>query len=112
MDILTQYQAEFARTRGEGNDTTWALGLTGESGEVADLIKKLHWHGGKDKKGPITPARILDETGDVIWYAAALLDYFGYTLADCMKANQAKLQKRHPNGFTFATAAAQMDSEN
>ena len=108
-DPLGDYQAAFKQTRGEGNDFCWALGLTGEAGEVADLIKKLHFHGGADKKGPITPERILIETGDVLWYAAALLDFYGYTLADCMKANRDKLRARHPAGFTASSAQKQAD---
>ena len=108
-DPLTEYQAAFKQTRGEGTDLCWALGLSGESGEVADLIKKLHFHGGADKKGPITPQRIMEETGDVIWYAAALLDFYGFTLADCMKANREKLRKRHPTVFTYKSAQRHAD---
>lgn len=108
-DVLDSYQQAFKQTRGEGNDFAWALGLSGESGEVADLIKKLHFHGGFDKKGPITPQRIMEETGDVIWYAAALLDYFGYTLADAMISNREKLRKRHPQGFSVDSARTHSD---
>jgi len=108
-DILTNYQKTFIQTRGEGNEFCWALGLAGEAGEVADLVKKFHFHGGHDKKGEITPARILDECGDVIWYLAALLDYHKFTLADAMIANCEKLCKRHPSGFTAESAAAQTD---
>lgn len=34
----------------KGDDICWALGLAGESGEVVELIKKLHYHNGADKK--------------------------------------------------------------
>lgn len=109
MDILKQYASEVQRCAGEGDAKCWALGVAGEAGEVADLIKKLYYHGGSDKKGPITRERILDESGDVIWYLTALLDSFDFTLEECMKANIAKLRKRHPNGFSFATAQAHLD---
>lgn len=106
---IAQYQIEVARCRGEGDDRAWALGLTGESGEVAELIKKLHYHGGADKKGPITGNRILDECGDVLWYLTALLNCYGYSLHDCIDANIAKLQRRFPNGFNYDDAHKQTD---
>jgi len=109
--VLFDYQQAFKQTKGEGNDFAWALGLAGESGEVADLIKKLHFHGGFDKKGAITPSRIMEEVGDVLWYCAALLDFYGYTLADAMIANRQKLQKRHPKGFTVESARVHTDED-
>jgi NTP pyrophosphatase (non-canonical NTP hydrolase) len=93
-----------------GDDLAWALGLAGETGEVVELIKKLHYHGGADKKGPITPNRILNECGDVLWYLTAMLNTFGYTLHDCIDNNYEKLAKRFPNGiFNSEQAHAQAD---
>lgn len=109
MNTLESYKHAVHRTMGNGDDRAWALGLAGESGEVVDLVKKLHYHGGFDKKGPITPDRILNECGDVLWYLVALLDSYGFSLHQCIDANVAKLQKRHPNGFTFETAREHRD---
>lgn len=106
---IEEYKTEVMRTIGNGNDQAWALGLVGEAGECADLIKKLHYHGGFDSKGPITPERILNESGDVLWYLVAFLNHFGYSLEECMQMNVKKLRKRHPNGFTFETAKAHAD---
>lgn len=108
MDTHT-YERAMKKTKGGDSDLFWGLGLAEEAGEVAGLIKKLNFHGGGDKKGPITPARILEECGDVLWYLTATLNHFGFTLEDCMEHNLAKLAKRHPSGFTHATAQAHAD---
>jgi len=52
------------------------LGLTGETGEVADLLKKHRYHrNGK----PFDTAKLKDELGDVMWYFFVLLDTVGLT---------------------------------
>ena|SRR5436305_1174442 len=72
------------------------LGMAGETGEIADLLKKyLHHRNGK----PLSSEKIKDELGDVIWYAVVLADTLGFSLQDAMKANIAKLEARHPSGF-------------
>lgn len=74
---------------------TWALGLTGEAGEVADLLKKGYGHGhGVDTE------KLKKELGDVLWYLAVLADAFGMTLEDVARANVEKLRARYPAGFT------------
>ena len=70
------------------------LGLAGESGEVADLVKKSHYHGHDwdiDKLGL--------ELGDVLWYVAILAWYLGFSLSDIAKNNIEKLEKRYPKGY-------------
>jgi NTP pyrophosphatase (non-canonical NTP hydrolase) len=44
-----------------------ALGLVGETGEIADLIKKYFYHGKSFDR-----AKLLEECGDVAWYMAYL----------------------------------------
>lgn len=110
MDLPT-YEKQIVDCLAEGDLNCWALGLAGESGEVIELIKKLHYHNGVDKNGPITRDRILKECGDVVWYLTALLHEFDYSLQDCIDANAAKLLKRHPNGWTFATAQNHADEK-
>lgn len=82
-----------------GNATTGgllngALGLTGESGEVADIIKKGIFH----EKG-IDMEHLKKECGDVLWYLAMICESAGFTLDDVMGENVNKLIARYPDGF-------------
>jgi len=72
-----------------------ALGVAGEAGEVADLIKKVIGHGHELDVG-----KVKKELGDVLWYVAVLAHRFGFTLEDVAAANVEKLRKRYPEGFS------------
>lgn len=71
-----------------------ALGLAGEAGEVADLIKKMLFHGHK-----INEELFLQELGDVYFYLSAIELELGLTREQAQDAVNAKLQKRYPTGF-------------
>jgi NTP pyrophosphatase (non-canonical NTP hydrolase) len=74
-----------------------ALGLVGEAGEVANQVKKIL----RDNAGQLTPerrAKILDELGDVLWYAAALATDLESSLDEIAVANLQKLANRAANG--------------
>lgn len=69
------------------------MGLCGESGEVAEKVKKLY----RDRNGEVTEdfkKDIKKELGDVIWYVTALANEFGLTLQEVVDANYDKLIKR------------------
>jgi NTP pyrophosphatase (non-canonical NTP hydrolase) len=84
------------------------LGLSGEVGEVTDLIKKFLYHrNGK----PLDRDRLKDELGDALWYLFVLLDTVGLTFEDVIAANVVKLEGRHKNGFTPQYASDSHDSE-
>ncbi len=84
------------------------LELSGEIGEVVDLIKKFLCHrNGK----PLDTLRLRDELGDVLWYYIVLLDTVGITLEKVIQANIVKLEKRHPHGFQPQYASDSHDSE-
>jgi len=74
--------------------TNAGLGLAGESGEFADHIKKIYYHG--HELDEITLAK---ELGDVLWYLAIAADAIGLTLEDIATGNILKLQNRYPDGF-------------
>lgn len=82
----------------------FGCGLTGEAGEVVDLVKKWELHG-----DPFDSAKLATEMGDVLWYLAALGSLYGVTLDQAARANINKRAKRHPNGFTQAGAQARAD---
>ena len=70
------------------------LGLAGEAGEVANIVKKIQ----RDYGGEITDeirAKLKDELGDVLWYISACADELGLTLTEIAEFNIAKLAKRH-----------------
>ncbi len=69
------------------------LGLAGESGEVAEKIKKII----RDQGGVINDAARADvqkELGDVLWYVAQLATELGLSLEDIALGNIQKLQDR------------------
>lgn len=70
-------------------------GLTGEAGEVADLIKKHFGHGHE-----LDLIKVNKELGDVLWYLSQLAEQFGLSLDDVAQANIDKLKKRYPDGFS------------
>ncbi len=71
-----------------------ALGLNGESGEVADLLKK-HWMQGH----PFDSRRLAEELGDVAWYLAEAATALDIDLEAILRMNVEKLRRRYPEGF-------------
>jgi NTP pyrophosphatase (non-canonical NTP hydrolase) len=74
-------------------------GLAGESGEVADLIKKQIGHGHDLDKDKLTK-----ELGDVLWYLSQVAQQYEISLSTVATANIEKLRKRYPDGFTEAAS--------
>ena len=72
-----------------------ALGLCGESGEVADLLKKYHFQGHN-----LDLDHIAKELGDVAWYLAVGAYAIGFDLETILQMNVDKLKARYPNGFS------------
>lgn len=73
------------------------LGLAGESGEVADLVKKWLFHGSYSEEPP--RERLTEELGDVLWYLQWLCCCLGITLDTLMAANMKKLRERYPERY-------------
>lgn len=71
-----------------------ALGLVGESGEVADEVKKVIL-----QDHELSKFKILDEAGDILFYLIVLIHSQGFTLKDVILYNVNKLVKRYPKGF-------------
>lgn len=107
---LSEYQELAQRTAGAGGDgerrlIIAALGLAGEAGEFANLVKKRTAHGHKD----ITPELFADELGDVLWYVAEAAALIGLDLGDVAQQNVKKLRKRYPEGFSEARSINRED---
>lgn len=92
------YQAQAMRTAedqyAEKSLVEAALGLTGETGECVEIIKK-HIFQGHD----LETDKLIGEIGDVLWYAALLAWVLGVSLGEIMMRSVEKLRERYPDGF-------------
>ncbi len=73
------------------------LGLVGESGEVAEKIKKII----RDKQGKVDQEdrlAIEKELGDVLWYLSQLATELDIDFEDIAKSNLEKLNSRLKRG--------------
>lgn len=106
---LNDYQTAALRTS-RGPDGTlpplWylALGMAGEAGEVANLVKKFERHG-----KPFDADAVVDELGDVLWYVAVAAVRCGVDLSEVAARNVAKLRRRYPDGFEARGGGADAD---
>lgn len=108
---LNEYQQFALRTANKDatrkeRATIAALGLTGESGEFADMIKK-HIGQGHD----LDRLKAMLELGDVLWYIAEAADALGFTLNQVAIENIDKLQRRYPEGFNAEASKARVDAK-
>lgn len=98
---INEYQAAAMRTaqtdKFSANDflLNSALGLCGESGEVADLVKKHRFQG-----HDIDLEHVAKELGDIAWYLAVGAYAIGYDLETILQMNVDKLKARYPDGFS------------
>lgn len=80
----------------------FALGLTGESGEVAEKLKKvIRNHNGDLSKLDIQEFK--KELGDVLWYLSMLATFFEIPLEDVANTNLAKLADRQARSVIRST---------
>ncbi|MEB8647749.1 nucleoside triphosphate pyrophosphohydrolase family protein [Bacillus thuringiensis] len=117
---LDQYQEAALRTWNTNQDfggrvLNAALGLSGESGEVADIVKKaiFHGHGFDPAHCPGEEEgnthKIALELGDILYYISIMSHEMGYTLEDIAQMNIAKLAKRYPDGFSREASKSRVD---
>ncbi|WP_239733708.1 MULTISPECIES: nucleoside triphosphate pyrophosphohydrolase family protein [unclassified Mammaliicoccus] len=107
---LNKYQEIALRTHNVEQNvsealTNYALGLTGEAGEVADNIKKHIFHGHDLNKD-----EIVKELGDVLWYVSSLASMCNVTLDEVAGHNLNKLGNRYPNGFNPLNSINRVES--
>ncbi len=69
------------------------LGLTGESGEVAEKVKKFI-RGDFNLNVPENKASMVKELGDVLWYLTVIANLMGSSLEQVAEANNVKLLDR------------------
>lgn len=100
---VSDYQTAVERYRPDyvrfpEDSLVWAtLALTGEAGEVAEVVKKV----ARDDGGVLSPEKrdaLMLELGDVLWAITALANCLGITLEDVMQMNIDKLEDRYQRG--------------
>lgn len=84
--------------------TNYAMGLSGEAGEVANLIKKHRFHG-----HPLDVTELVDELGDVMFYLQALCNVAGVDIVEVLLHNVRKLTTRYPKGFSNTDSLIRKD---
>ncbi|SDM17828.1 nucleoside triphosphate pyrophosphohydrolase family protein [Bacillus sp. OK048] len=106
---LNEYQEISARTANSHDFelANYGLGITGEAGEVADLIKKAVFHGHAIPKDAIKK-----ELGDVLWYLSQIARLAGLTLEEVATGNIEKLMKRYPDGFSRERSVNRCEGTN
>ncbi len=94
---FNEYQIEARKTAvypNIGNNIYYpTLGLCGESGEVAEKVKKIF----RDNNGIVTDEsklKLEKELGDVLWYVAQLATELNLSLDEIATNNIRKLQSR------------------
>lgn len=107
------YQAGAERTANRKDVDTvdkrlanFALGLAGEAGEAADLVKKYLFHG-----HPLDRDKIKKELGDVLWYVATMASTLGLQLEDVAQGNLDKLRARYPEGFSVERSVSRVEEK-
>lgn len=89
---------------GKGEVTSLAflnkvLGLVGESGEVADKVKKII----RNNDGAMSAeerTELLKECGDVLWSLSAVIHYLDASFEEVAQANLQKVMDRKARGVT------------
>ena len=93
---LASKTATFPKGSTEGLTYT-ALGLNGEAGEYAEIIKKMI----RDDGGKLSAERrekAKKELGDVLWYLSQAARLCNLTLSEVAEGNIAKLMSRKERG--------------
>jgi NTP pyrophosphatase (non-canonical NTP hydrolase) len=71
------------------------FGMLGEAGEIANKYKKIL----RKEESPYAHQKdLMDELGDVLWYAAAFAKELGYTFEEVAQHNINKLSARKQAG--------------
>lgn len=84
------------------DETVFALGLGGETGEVLEIIKKAK----RDLK-PVDVSHLKEELGDVVWYVANLCTAYGLALEEVLDFNVAKLCERYAEPLNYIAYASE-----
>jgi NTP pyrophosphatase (non-canonical NTP hydrolase) len=84
-----------------------SIGISGESGELLDAIKKHVIY-----RKPLDMPNIIEELGDIEFYLEGLRQQLGVSREQCLQSNIAKLTKRYEGGkFSNDSAIQRADKQ-
>jgi NTP pyrophosphatase (non-canonical NTP hydrolase) len=81
------------------------LGISGEVGEIMELMKKAT---GPHRPEMYAPAKMALEIGDVVFYLTKLAHFHSLTIEDCIAGNRMKLNRRKISGKDHAAEESAM----
>ncbi|PGF00905.1 nucleoside triphosphate pyrophosphohydrolase family protein [Bacillus toyonensis] len=117
INELNDYQERALRTWNTDSNaddnfriTNAALGLAGESSEIADIIKKAIYHG-HGFEGKLSKHEIAKELGDIMYYVSIMAEEVDYSLQEIAEININKLAKRYPEGFSVEASINRVDTK-
>lgn len=101
------YQTRIIRDLGsyESNLMHMAAGISGEAGEVLDIVKKNFAYG-----KPLDQAHLIEELGDIVFYINGLLWMIDTSWDEVLTTNIRKLEARYPSGTFNADHAIHRDT--
>lgn len=82
------------------------IGLAGETGEVAEVLKRVITGRITHEEGR---ARLTEEIGDVLWYVALMSTVMHIDLGEVLEKNIDKLYARHGHPSLTAPAVRTLD---
>ena len=77
----------------DGQFVNAGLGIAGEAGEVADIVKKVTFH-----NKPLDRGHAIAELGDLCWYINSMIDVLDTSWSEVFETNIRKLEARYPDG--------------
>lgn len=104
-----EFVEDIARNVAKQLSPHWAimiasLGLVGEAGEFAEIIKKTYGHG-----HPLSQEKLKNELGDVQWYLAENARVNNLSLDEVGRSNLEKLLVRYPDKFSATRSLERVD---
>ena len=88
---------------------TASVGLSAESGEFTEVVKKMIFQG-----KPLTEDNIFHmkrELGDICWYLSVACTALNTTLDEVLVMNVEKLSARYPQGFEIIKSEVRVDGD-
>jgi len=88
---------------------TASLGLSGEVGELNDIVKKVLFQAKEVDEDTIRHLR--SELGDICWYLAQACIALDTSFEEVIDMNIAKLSDRYPGGFDALRSASRKEGD-